>query len=300
MQLKTAFRAKMLVFTLCLGAGACLPESSPPLDQATVISNNTSVRLDATSSARTIFTLDAGDRVAILEKRDSWYLVRDPDRLEGWMDESTLVRDATRASMEAALAEAAGREVQNTARAADAVNLRLEPGRDTDVVRRLRRGTTMEVLDRTVTPRPDSDSLDVWYQVRPSAEEIGWVFGQLIEMDVPEAIRPYMEGRMYTAVLPLREVEDPDVGSRTWYLVGERRPGADAEIAFDGIRVFVWNLTEHEYATTLRLGNLRGTLPIERTGEGETGGFRIPVQSGDGSVSVREFVMRGTVPRETR
>jgi uncharacterized protein YgiM (DUF1202 family) len=279
---------------------ACLPEPEPALDEATVIGDNTSVRIDATASARTLFTLDAGDRVSIMEKRDSWYRVRDPDLLEGWMDESTVIRDATRQAMSDALAEAAETPVQNTARATEAVNLRLAPGRDTDVVRRLRRGTTMEVLDRTTTPRPNSEATDIWFQVRPSTDEIGWVYAQLIEFDVPGPLQAYTEDRLYTAVFPLREVEDPEVGIRRWFLVAERRETADAEIAFDGIRVFVWNLDEHEYETTLRLRNLRGALPIEVNREGDQASFRVPTVGDDGARLVREFAMRGTIPREVR
>ncbi len=64
------------------------------------------------------------------------------------------------------------------------------------------------------------------------------------------------------------------MGSVSWYLVAERRPETEPRLAFDGIRSFVWNQAEDEYATTLRLRNLRGLLPLEPTGEGDTTGFR--------------------------
>ena len=119
------------------------------------------------------------------------------------MNESTLITERTRAAMEALLDQSVGEPVQNTARTREAVYLRLEPGRDTEIIRRLRRGIELQLLDRSTTPRPDSNATDIWYKVRPSPDEIGWVFFRLVELDTPEVLRPFMEGRAYVAVLEL-------------------------------------------------------------------------------------------------
>ena len=289
-----------LLLVVLLQTSGCLPEPLPAIDEATVLADNTSVRLDASSSARTLFRLDQGERVSIIEKRATWYLVRDRDQLEGWMDESTILRDATAAAMRLALSQAASQPVQNTAEAQEIVNLRLDPGRDTDIIRQLRRGTSLEVLERQTTPRPDRNTTDIWFKVRPSPDEIGWVYSQLIEFDIPEAILPFTEGRTYTAVQQLNQIEDPQEGLVNWYVVGERRPETDPALDFDGLRVFIWNLEEQQYETTLRLRNLRGMYPLERTGNDDEPGFRFRVLDADGESRTREFVMRGTLPREVR
>ena len=82
---------------------ACLPEPEPAVDEATVLNNNTSVRIAPASSARTLFTINQGERVSIIEKQGAWYRIRDRDQIEGWMNQSTLITDGTRAAVEALL-----------------------------------------------------------------------------------------------------------------------------------------------------------------------------------------------------
>lgn len=279
-------------------SGACLPEPEPVIDQATVLSNNSSVRMDATAASRTLFRLSEGERISIIEKRGNWYRIRDKDRIEGWMDESTIITDQTADAMRVSLTESEGQPVQNTARTREEVYLRLDPGRDTRIIRRLRRETEVQILDRSTTPRPDSDATDIWFKVRTSPDEIGWVYSQLVDIDTPEPLLGFTEGRTYVAVQQLRQVQDPEFGAVNWYVVAERRADTEPGIAFDGIRVFVWNLAEHQFETTLRLRNLRGMFPLELTGDTERPGFRFPVEGADGQSHTREFVMRQTLPRE--
>jgi len=75
---------------------SCSPQPEPILDQATVIAKNASVRLKNSSTSRTLRTLDTGDRVNVLERQDNWYRIRYGDEVEGWMEESTVVTNATK------------------------------------------------------------------------------------------------------------------------------------------------------------------------------------------------------------
>ena len=298
-RIKRAFRGTVLGSIVLLTL-ACIPEMDPAIDEATVLANNTSVRIDASASARTLFTISAGERISVIEKRDTWYRVRDQDLIEGWMAESTILRDTTRLALDGLVDESSSQESQNTVRAREEVNLRLEPGRDTAVIRRLRRGTALDALERATTSRPGSDATDIWLKVRVSETEVGWVYRPLVEYDIPEAIRGFTEGRLYTAVQELKQVEDPDIGPVRWFVVAERRSETDPALDFDGIRVFIWNIEEHQYETTLRLRNLRGNYPLEKTGTADNPGFRFHVLNRAGEAQTREFVMRGTLPRESR
>ena len=285
--------------TVMLLVLACIPEMDPAIDEATVLNDHTSVRIDAASSARTLFTLDQGARISVIEKRDTWYRVRDQDLIEGWMAASTVLRDSTRVALDAMVIESADQQSQNTVRTREQVNLRLAPGRDTTIIRLLRRGTAVEALERATTPRSGSDATDVWLKVRLSEDEVGWVYHQLVEYDIPEAILPFTEGRLYTAVRRLKQVTDPEAGPVDWFVVAERRRETDPTLDFDGIRVFIWNLDQHQYETTLRLRNLRGRYPLDLTGSPEAPGFRFHVLNRNGEDETRNFVMRGTLPRET-
>jgi hypothetical protein len=280
---------------LALIVPSCALEREPVLDQASVIAN-TSVRAEPTSSSRTLFRLPEGERVSILGKSGAWYRVLDKDAFGGWMDETTLLLDSTLEQMRIMLAESAGIEVQNTVTTRDAVNLRVAPGRDSSIVRRLGRNLTLEVLDRATTPGPGGEGTDIWLKVRPGPDQIGWVYAPLVQFGVPDALAPFTEGRIYAGVRVLAEVTDPEVGRVHWYVVAERRPGASPEVAFDGIRVFTWNLNQHRYETSLRLGDLRGAYPVEIIGNPP--GFRFHVLEAAGNPRPREFAMRGTVPRE--
>ena len=133
----------LLVIPFLVAVG-CVSNLDPPIGEATILRNNTSVRMDPIRSSRTIFTLNENDRVSVIEKQETWYRIRDQDLIEGWMEESTLLRDSTKEILVERVANAQNLPVQNTARATEPVNLRLDPGRNTTIIRRLPRETTFE------------------------------------------------------------------------------------------------------------------------------------------------------------
>src|SRR5262245_48136595 len=170
----------VLLLTLLL-LNSCGPNPEPILDQATVVARNASLRMKNSSTSRTLRVLDTGDKVVVLERQDNWYRVRFGDEVEGWMEESTVVTNATLNRIQNLVSESEGQTSQNTAVVREEVNFRIDPGRNTSIIRKLDSGTRVEVLDRVTTPRPGSDSLsDVWVKVRPSPTEVGWVFGGLL------------------------------------------------------------------------------------------------------------------------
>jgi hypothetical protein len=133
--------------------------------------------------------------------------------------------------------------------------------------------------------------------VRAGGDQIGWVYEPLVSFSTPGELVPFTEERIYAAVRVLRELNDPEAGPVRWYVIGERRRGAAAEVAYDGIRVFTWNERLDRYETTLRLRDLRGVYPILITGT-DPAGFRYHVLDAQGVSGARTYQMRGTVPRE--
>jgi hypothetical protein len=110
-----------------------------------------------------------------------------------------------------------------------------------------------------------------------------------------------MEGSNYSAIKPLNTVEDSEVGPIIWYVVGERRPGAPPEVAFDGIRVFTWNLKKHRYETAYRIKGIRGAYPLAVGKEGSNPTFQFSEMADDGSIKPpRKFVMNGVIVREAK
>lgn len=281
---------------------ACAPAPTPVLEQGAVIVNNASVRMGNSTSSRTIMTLPRGAKIAILEKQANWYRVRYESDVEGWMEESTVMSDTTSKRVRELVAASRNLPAQNTAVTSDAANLRLDPGRTTILIRRLPGKTKIEVLERTTLPRPGQQGAwDVWYKVRVSPDEIGWLFAGLMDFDMPEALAPYSEERFYPAVKILKPAEDPASGTAHWYVVAERKTTLDPHLDFSGIRVFTWNAARLRHETAFRLQNLRGVYPVESDTTGPVPIFRFHELALDGrQKTVREFRMNGTLVREVK
>ena len=292
----------VVVLLALLLVTSCSPKPEPILDQATVVAKNASLRQRSSSTSRTLRTLDPGDRVEVLERQNNWYRVRYGPDVQGWMEESTVVTNATRERIRTLVSASQDQLAQNTGVLREEANFRIEPGRTSSIIRRLDSGSKVEVLDRVTTPRPGSDSSsDVWLKVRPSPKEVGWVIGNLVEFDIPADVAPYSESYTYSAVKTLNQVQDPLAGPVNWYLVGERKPGLDPHLDFQGIRVFTWNQKKHRYETAFRLKGLRGIYPLEAGQEAGKPTFRVYQLLPDGSgKSAREFVMNGVIVREKK
>lgn len=293
---------KLVVLLTLLLISSCGPKPEPILDQATVVARNASLRMKNSSTSRTLRVLESGEKVDVLERQNNWYRVRFGEDVEGWMEESTVLTNATRSRIQVMVAASEHLTAQNTGVLREDTNFRIEPGRDTAVIRKLDSGTRVEVIDRVTTPRPESDSsYDVWMKVRPSPIEVGWVYGGLVDFEMPDDVAPYSEGYTYSAVKTINRVQDSLAGQVNWYVVGEHRNGMDPHLDFDGIRVFTWNQQRHRYETAFRTKGLRGVYPLE-IGQTEAGPtFRVSELSEDGSNKTpRDFVMVGVVVREKK
>jgi SH3-like domain-containing protein len=293
---------KVLALVALLLATSCSAKREPVLDQATVVARNASLRQRSSSTSRTLRTLDPGDRVDVLERQNNWYRVRYGTDVEGWMEESTVVTNATRERIRDLVAASQVQTPQNTGALREEANFRIEPGRTTSIIRRLDVGTKVEILDRVTTPRPGSESsYDVWIKVRPSPTEVGWVFGSLLDFDIPGDVAPYSEGYTYTAVKTLNQVQDSLGTQQNWYVVAERKPGLDPHLDFEGIRVYTWNQKRHRYETAFRLSRLRGVYPLEVGQEAGKPTFRVYQLLPDGSgKSAHDYVMNGVIVREKK
>ena len=268
---------------------------------ATVNVEHASLRSRDSATSRTLKVLEPGTKVEVLEQLGRWYRVRLGDT-EGYMDASTLLTDAMRDHIQESINSAINQVAQNTGVLAEAGNLRVDPGRNTSILRKLVKGTAVEVLERKTIPREDPKARpDAWLKVRTSPTEVGWVLASFVEFDVPEGIAPYTEDYVYSTVKTLNEIDDPVAGITRWYLVGERRPGNDPEIDFTGIRVFTWNQSRQRYETAFRTQGLRGIYPLEVGRDANKPTFRVYELGEDGKTrKQRDFVMNGVIVRETK
>src|ERR1044071_8555922 len=121
----------LIVLSFLLPISSCGPKPEPVLDEATVVARNASVRLKNSPTSRTLVTLNAGDKVEVLERQANWYRIRHGDRLQGWMEESTIITNGTMTRIQEMATAAQKESPQNTATMREEGNLRLEPGRST-------------------------------------------------------------------------------------------------------------------------------------------------------------------------
>ena len=289
----------LLTLTCILSASCAHAEA--PIDLATVNTPHASLRSRDSSTSRTLKVLEPGDHVEIMEQQGRWYRVRQGE-IQGWMEVTSLLTDSVRDRIQENVNAALIQVPQNTGVLRQDGNLRLEPGRSTSVLRRLPARTPVEVLERRTLPREDSpERLEAWLKVRSSPTEVGWLLGAFVEFDIPEEISQYTEEYTYSAVQTLQKVEDPVLGPVSWYVVGERRPGADPTLDFTGIRVFTWNEGRHRYETAYRKRDLRGVYPLEIGKNTGKPTFRFYELSADGSTAQpRDFEMNGVVVREIK
>src|SRR5437016_9885202 len=104
----------ILAFSILLGIVGCEPKVEPPVDHATVVAEHASLRLKASSTSRTLKVLDPGDKVDVMERQDNWYRVRF-GLSQGWMEESTILTNATKVRIEEVAAKSQEQTPQNTA-----------------------------------------------------------------------------------------------------------------------------------------------------------------------------------------
>ena len=288
--------ASLFVFFLLT---SCAAKPEPVLDQATVVANNASVRMKNSGTSRTLTTLKPGEKIEVLERQGNWLRIRYSDDVQGWMEESTVLTTSTKKRIQDLVAASQNQLPQNTAVLREDANFRIEPGRSTPVIRKVDKGTKVEVLERVTTPRPGSESShDVWLKVRPSPAEVGWILMTLADFDIPELISQYSEEYIYTAIQKLNTVQDPLEGPVSWYVVGERKGNADPMVDFQGIRVFTWNMKSHRYETAFRK-KFRGVYPLEVVQTGVNPAFRVWELSEDGTAKIpHDYVMYGVIVRK--
>lgn len=297
-------RSVVLATIAVIGLAACQPKAPPPIGDATVNAQHASLRTRNSTSSRTIKVMEPGDKVEILERQDRWYRVR-LGEVEGWMEVSTLITDTMRKQIQETVNSAKTQAPHNTGVLTQDGNLRVEPGRSTSVLRRLPRHTPVEVLERKTLPRDDGPEKpgrsDVWFKVRSSPTEVGWLLSSFVEFDVPDEISKYTEDYSYATVKTVHKVEDPIAGTMKWYVVGERKGGMDPNLDFDGIRVFTWNAGKQRYETAYRKRGIRGVYPLEVGEQEGKPTFRYYELGPDGTTKTpMDFMMYGVVVRPVK
>lgn len=257
-----------------------------------------------------------GEKLEVLERDRRFVKVKTPNGTVGWL-EARLTADQGLADQFEALHQQHLKDpIVASATARDDVYLHISPGRETDRFFRLSEGDALSLLQRATVPKPlppgtvvaatqkptvlavkgketetapeapPPPAMEDWWLVRGAQGQTGWVYSRLIDINVPDAIARYAEGRRIVGAYVLATVDDPDARLATSgkdknaaastqettpqpvtnipeYLTVVNSWQSGLPYDFDEVRVFIWNIKKHRYETSFRERNIEGYLPVK-------------------------------------
>jgi hypothetical protein len=135
---------------------------------------------------------------------------------------------------------------------------------------------------------PPPPAMEDWWLARDPQGHTGWLYGNQLDVDVPDEIGEYAEGMRYIGAYVLTRVDDPGASTPNHqvpeFLTVLAPDKAGLPFDFDQVRVFTWSKTHHRYETAFRLHPIQGYLPVKlftaQTPHGPVPAFSFEMSSG--------------------
>ena len=135
---------------------------------------------------------------------------------------------------------------------------------------------------------PAPPAMEDWWLARDPQGHVGWLYGNQLDVDVPDEIGEYAEGMRYVGAYVLTKVDDPGANTPNHqvpeYVTALAPDKAGLPFDFDQIRVFTWSKNHHRYETAFRLHPIQGFLPVKlftaQTPRGPAPAFSFELSSG--------------------
>ena len=277
---------------LLLAASGCRREQSePPIGTGYVGSNTVNLRDKLAAQQMTVATLKQGDRLEILKRQRKWLHVRTAAGQEGWIEEKHIVTQEIADRFESLRRSAIAKPSQGLAHARRETSLRLEPSRKAAVYNVLKEEESCDVVGRATSERPPRANqtkgtfeMEDWYLLR-SKKAAGWGLASNFDMNVPEEVLQYAEGKRVVAWFVLEPGSEPEHPTILWATTSAMGLPYD----FDSLRVFVWTLRHKRYETGYIERNLRGYFPILQ--QKDPAGFSATYENKQGERHTHKFTM---------
>jgi hypothetical protein len=289
------YLALSVSLTICL-SGCSKLRPKPAAEYVYVTSKQTYLRDRVAAVSNRTATVENGDKLQVLEKNRRFLRVKTEKGEEGWLDDRAVATQQVYDEFEALKADHSKDPVVATGVVRDDVYLHTKPGRETDRLFRLLEGDKLKLLQRASVPKPvpsgqrlarpstvqktSSDAADQgppppvmedWWLVEDSKGRTGWLYGRMMDVDVPDAIMRYSEGQRVVGAYVLTRVNDPEAPQEDKdvpvYVTVLSPYTAGLPYDFNQVRVFIWNVKKHRYETGFRERNIEGYLPVKVTRE---------------------------------
>jgi hypothetical protein len=129
------------------------PPSQPAIGQAYAGPAILRIRKEIDPKSATIATVHFGDKLDIVGRKRSWYVVRTASGAVGWTDDRALLDPGQMARVRVLTRETAGLPSQGAAKAFDALNVHTEPNRLSPSFAQLKAGEVFDVIAHRVEAR---------------------------------------------------------------------------------------------------------------------------------------------------
>jgi hypothetical protein len=135
---------------------------------------------------------------------------------------------------------------------------------------------------------PPPPPMEDWWLARDPQGRTGWLYGNQLDVDVPDEIGEYAEGMRYIGAYVLTRVDDPGASTPDHqvpeYVTVLAPDKSGLPFDFDQVRVFTWSKNHHRYETAFRLHPIQGYLPVKlftaQTPRGPVPAFSFELSSG--------------------
>ncbi|MGP8251705.1 MAG: SH3 domain-containing protein [Terracidiphilus sp.] len=261
-----------------------------------------------------------GQPLEVVEHGRRFLKVKTAKNEIGWIEEHAVIDEKVYDGFAQLADEHKDSPVAATATLRNDLYMHAQPGKETDHFYLIPGNTRVQLLERASVKKaqspgfaplahlaepqkpapgasapepPPPPPMEDWWLARDPQGHTGWLYGNQLDVDVPDEIGEYAEGMRYIGAYVLTKVDDPDAGTPGHqvpeYLTILAPDKAGLPFDFDQVRVFTWSKTHHRYETAFRLHPIQGYLPVKlftaQTPHGPVPAFSFELSSGPNVVT---------------
>jgi hypothetical protein len=300
----------------------------PPKKEMVYVSARQMFLHDRVAAVSNIVTeVTNGQPLEVVEHGRRFLKVKTQKNEIGWIEDHAVIDEKIYDGFTQLADQHKDAPVAATATLRNDLYMHLDPGKETDHFYLIPGNTRVQLLERASIKkaqppgfaplarlaepqRPASDSstttpgaeaseppppppMEDWWLARDPQGHTGWLYGNQLDVDVPDEIGEYAEGMRYIGAYVLTKVDDPDANTPDHqvpeYVTVLAPDKSGLPFDFDQVRVFTWSKNHHRYETAFRLHPIQGYLPVKlftaQTPRGPVPAFSFELSSGPNVVT---------------